>query len=466
MTQLAQPVDLASSTAQRLTQLQDRSHGVVHLPGSPEYDQGRFAWNVAVDQLPGAVALPQTFEDLCRVVRHAARLGLRITTQTTGHGASVLAEHDLSEVVLVRTSALRGVHIDPERRVARVESGAIWQDVVDAAAPHGLAAMHGSAHDVGVAGYVLGGGMSWYARQHGFACNNIVAIELVTHEGEIVRADAHHHPDLFWALRGGGGNFGVVTTIELNLLPYADVYAGMMLWPIERAPELLRAYADWSATAPDEVTASWRILRFPPLPDLPDFLRGRSVVVLDGAVLLDDDAAAGVLAPFKVLAPELDTFARVPSATLTQLHMDPPQPTPGVGGGAVLQQLDEATVETFLDAVGPGAQTSLLMSELRLLGGALGRVAEDGGVFDHTTGSHVLFFMTIAPTPEAVAGGEAEVDRALAALAPHTAKHSVLNFTDRPVDVSLAYSPQAWQMLHWVKQQVDPGNVFLGNHAL
>ena len=181
MTQLAQFVDLLTpkTTARRLTKLAQRCSDV-HLPGTPVYDQGRFAWNVAVDQRPGAVAYPETVDDLCRIVRHAAKLGLRVTTQATGHAAGILAQHDLSDVVLVRTSALRGVHIDTTHRVARVEAGAVWQDVVDAAAPHGLAAMHGSAHDVGVVGYTLGGGLSWYARKHGLAANNIVGIELVT----------------------------------------------------------------------------------------------------------------------------------------------------------------------------------------------------------------------------------------------------------------------------------------------
>ncbi|MBO9524230.1 MAG: FAD-binding oxidoreductase [Nocardioidaceae bacterium] len=441
--------------------------GVVHLPGTPAYDQGRFAWNVAVNQRPAAVALPETVEQLRGVVRHAARLGLRVSAQSTGHAAAILAQHRLDDVVLVRTGALRGVHVDPVSRVARVEAGACWQDVVDVASSYGLAALHGSAPDVGVVGYCLGGGLSWYARKHGLAANSVVGIELVGADGDVVRADAETRPELFWALRGGGGNFGVVTTIEVALQPIADAYAGMMLWPLERAPEVLRAFAAFSPTAPEEVTASFRILRFPPIPELPDFLRGRSVVVLDGAVLLDDAAATDVLSPFRALRPEMDTFARVPSSTLTTLHMDPPEPTPGVGAGVVLDRLDEEAVAAFLAEVGPEARTGVFIAELRMLGGALARSAPGGGALDRVAGSHVAFFLCVAPTPEAAAAGHTAIDQVLAALTPWEAEQRLfLNFADRPVEVSEAFGAASWGRLVAVKRDVDPGGVFLGNHAI
>ena len=236
----------------------------------------------------------------------------------------------------------------------RVGSGTIWQDVVEAAAPHGLAVLHGSSPDVGVAGYALGGGIGWYARKHGLTANSITAVEIVTADGSLVRADAENHPDLFWAVRGGGGSFGVVTALELRLLPIADAYAGMLLWEIEHAEPVLREWAAWTATAPDEVTTSFRVMRFPPMPELPDFLRGREIVVIDGAVLGDDAFGEAQLARLRALHPEMDTFARVPAASLSRLHMDPEGPTPAVGGSAMLADLDDAAISAFLEAVGPG----------------------------------------------------------------------------------------------------------------
>ncbi|MGN0062876.1 MAG: FAD-binding oxidoreductase [Nocardioides sp.] len=445
--------------------LADDCPGFVHLPGSPGYDSGRFAWNVAVDQRPAAVGAPGTVEELSRLVRSARRHGLRLTTQATGHAASVLAQHDLTDVVLVRTGALRGVHVDPVNRVARVEAGACWQDVIDVAAAHGLTALHGSAPDVGVVGYTLGGGLSWYARSHGLAANSVVGVELVDAHGEVVRADAHTREDLFWGLRGGGGNFGIVTTIEVALLPIPDVYAGMLTWDVAHAEEVLRTFVAWSGSAPEEVTASCRIMRFPPFPELPDFLRGRSLVVLDAAVLLDDAAAVELLAPFRALGPELDTFARVPSSALTGLHMDPPEPSPGVADGIVLETVDVDTLTVLLDHVGAGARTGIFVAELRQLGGALARTAPGAGALDHVPGSHVVFFLAMAPTPEAAAGAEREIASVLEALAPWHGRR-LLNFADSGGDAGRAFDRTAWQRLRELKAEVDAEGLFLGHHSV
>ena len=347
-----------------------------------------------------------------------------------------------------------------------MEAGAQWQDVVAAAAPYGLAALHGSAPDVGVVGYTLGGGLGWYARKHGFACHHVVGIEVVDAHGEVVRADAESHAELFWALRGGGGRLGVVSTIEVELLPIADVHAGMMIWDVARAREVLHAYAAWSRTAPEEVTASFRVLRLPPLPELPPFLSGRTVVVLDAAVLLDDEAAGAVLAPFRDLAPEVDTFGRVPAAALTELHMDPPQPSPGVGDGTALSHLDDDAVEAFLGIAGAGVESPLMVAELRLLGGALARVPADAGALRSVDGSHGVFFMCMAPTPEVAALAEQAVDAAVTALRPWTAERGLLNFRERAVDLGDVLDPATVARLRTVAREVDPDGLFVAQHTL
>jgi hypothetical protein len=450
----------------RAARLQEICGPFVHLPGEPEYDDGRRPWNLAVNQVPAAVAEPDTVGQISRLVRVVVDLGLRVTVQSTGHAAGILAAHRLDEVVLVRTGRLRGVHIDPVHRIARVEAGATWEDVIRAAAPHGLTALHGSAPDVGVVGYTLGGGLGWFARKHGLAANSVAGVELVGADGDVVRADAITRPELFWALRGGGGNFGIVTTIEIQLLPIADAYAGMMIWDADRAPDVLRTFAAWSPTAPEEVTTSFRIMRFPPIPELPDFLRGRSVVILDGAALLPDDAAADVLAPFRTLEPELDTFGRMPAEALTRLHMDPEQPTPGCGAGIVLDCLDEGAVEAFLRTVGPDATTAVFMAELRQLGGALGRSAPDGGAVDKVAGSHIAFFVSITPTPEVAAVGHASIEEVVQALEPWRAERPFLNLAERPVEPSTAFGQDTWERLRAVRAEVDPQGVFLANHEI
>jgi FAD/FMN-containing dehydrogenase len=410
--------------------------------------------------------VPRTAEEVATVVQAAATLGLRVAPQGTGHGAAPLAARSLSDVVLLRTTELTDVSVDPDAGTVRVGSGTVWQDVVEAAAPHGLAVLHGSSPDVGVAGYALGGGIGWYSRKHGLTANSITAVEIVTADGALVRADAGNNPDLFWAVRGGGGSFGVVTALELRLLPIADAYAGMLLWELEHAEPVLREWADWAATAPDEVTTSFRVMRFPPMPELPDFLRGREIVVVDGAVLGDDAFGEAQLARLRALHPEMDTFARVPAASLSRLHMDPEGPTPAVGGSAMVARLDDAAISAFLEAVGPGATTSLLFGELRQLGGALARTAEGAGVVSRLDAEFVAFFVAIAATPELAAAGEASTDRALAALAPHLTGGQYLNFSERAVDPRTGYDTSVWERLRAVRASVDPAGVLAANHPI
>ena len=228
-----------------------RSAGVgqVFLPGEPGYDAARTPWNLAVEQLPAAVVVPTTATEVANAVRVSAAAGLRVVAKSTGHGAGPLAGRTQG-TVLLRLSDFTGVSVDAEHGIVRVLGATLWQDVVDAAAAHGLAVLHGSSPDVAAAGYLLGGGLSWYARRHGLACNHLVAAEVVLADGSIVRTDADHHPDLFWAIRGGGGSFGVVVALELKALPMSDVFAGMMLWDGARAVEITQAWAEWTHGLP------------------------------------------------------------------------------------------------------------------------------------------------------------------------------------------------------------------------
>lgn len=464
MTHLAEPPATRAEAPAR--DVKTQCPEFVHLPGEAAYDTGRTAWNLAAQQRPAAVALPRTVDEVSRLVRVASRAGLRVAAQNTGHAAATLVARGLDDVVLVRLNALSGVFVDPVRQTARVEGGAVWQHVVAAAAQHGLTALHGSAPDVGVVGYTLGGGLSFYGRKHGLASSSVTALEIVTADGDVVRATAQDNVELFWAVRGGGGSFGIVTALEFRLYPITDVYAGMMLWDLERAADVVPAWATWCATAPDEISTSLRVMRFPPMPELPDFLRGRSLVVLDGAALLEDDAAAELLAPFRALAPEMDTFGRVPATVVTEIHMDPPAPVPAVGAGTMLAQLDDDAVGAFLDAVGPGVDTPVFIAELRQLGGAVGVPAIDGGALSHLAGSHAAMFVAMAPTPEMAAAGDAATQALVTALAPWATGRNFPNFSERPIDPATAYDPDAWTRLRRIKAEVDPGGLFLANHEI
>src|SRR3954453_8105710 len=304
-----------------------RLSGELVLPGDPNWDEARQAWNLAVDQRPAAVALPESAGDVIAAVELARDAGLRVAPQGTGHNAGAI--DSLADTILMKTSRMRGVEVDPIAQVARVEAGATWGEVTAAVSEHGLAALAGSSHDVGMVGYTLGGGLSFLARKHGLAANSGVAIELVTADGEFRRVDADSDPDLFWALRGGGGSFGAVTAIEFRLYPYAHVSAGMLVFPWERSSEVLHAWRELVPTLPDEMTTVGRILQVPPLPEIPEPFRGRQLAVVEAISLGDEADGAELLRPLLDLGPEISTLATIPAAGLQMLHMDPPEPAPG-----------------------------------------------------------------------------------------------------------------------------------------
>lgn len=460
------PMSTTHSPVLSAEALRGLCEGRVHLPGDAGYDTARLPWNVAVDQRPAAVVVPRSAAEVIDVVVAAAAAGLRVAPQSTGHAAAPLAEQGLADVVLLRLHELTGVVVDADRRTARVLGGTLWRDVVAASAPLGLTALHGSAPDVAVAGYVLGGGLSFYARQHGLASSSVTAIEVVTGDGSLVRCSSTQNEALFWALRGGGGNFGVVVAIELDLLPLPDVFAGMLLWDIARAPDVVRTWVALTRTLPESVTTSLRVMSFPPLPELPPFLSGRRLVVVDGAVLEDDARAADLLAPLRALAPEIDTFARIPTAGVLDMHMDPPGPSPAVSDHAMLGELDEAAVEAFLDVVGPTAECTLTFAELRHLGGALARPSERGGVLSRLHGSYALFCVAMAPVPEAATAGLASAAAVLRALTPWSLPSRALNFTENRVDASSAYEPEDWVTLCELRDRFDPKRLMVSNHPL
>jgi hypothetical protein len=446
--------DTASDT--RAAALRDLLGDRIVLPGDPGYDLARMPWNVAVDQRPFAVARPETAEDVVAVVRAATASGLRVAPQSTGHAAAALADTDLSGAVLVSLAGLRGVTVDPVARIARVLGGSVWSDVLEAAAPHGLTALHGSAGDVSVAGYSLNGGMSFYAREHGLAVNTVRAVQLVTADGRLVRASAEENVDLFWAVRGGSGAFGVVVSLEIELLPYADVFAGMLLWDASRAADVARAWATWSSTAPESATTTLRVMHFPPLPELPPFLAGRSLVVIDGAIRQTDAEASALLAPLRALAPEMDTFARMPAAALLAVHMDPPGPTPAVTAHSVLGSLPPDAVEAFLTmAFTPG----LFIAELRHVGGAVARRPLHAGAVGSFPGEFVAHTIAMVPAPEMMPGADAAVRAGIAALAPWRIEALALTFIDGGVDRAAGFG-DALGRLRELKELHDPRDVF------
>jgi UDP-N-acetylenolpyruvoylglucosamine reductase len=442
-----------------------RIAGEVVTPQDALYEQARLAWNLAVDQRPALIAFPESANDVIETMRFARANGMRVAAQGTGHGAVALGP--LDDTVLVKTSRMREVEIQPRARIARAEGGAEWQDVIAAAAEHGLLALHGSSPDVGVVGYTLGGGIGWLARKHGLAANSVTAIELVTPDGVLRRVDAEHEPDLFWALRGGGGNFGLVTAIEFRLYEHTEAYAGWLWWPLQRAGEVLQAWRRWTQHGlPDEITSVGRIMQFPPLPQVPEHIRGKSFVIVEAAYVGDEESGAELLRPLRELEPVLDSFAVVPVEELAHLHKDPPHPVAGAGDGMLLRELTADAIDELVRVAGPEGRSPLLSVELRHLGGALADARPEHGVLASVDAEYAMSAVGTAGTAEDKLRVEMHVERLQAALAPWEAGTAYQNFTQKRVDALAFYSRHTLQRLRRVKAAYDKSHTMQANHEI
>ena len=455
-----------TATPSRAEGLRGLCGGSVQLPGDPAYDMARSPWNLHTRDYPAAVAYPAFPDEVAEVLRAAAAAGLQVAAQGTGHGAPPL-EGRLAEAVLLRTSAMTELHVDPERRTARAGAGVLWGDLVDTAGRSGLAGLHPSSPDVGVVGYTLGGGIGWYARKLGLQCNAVTAAELVLADGSLVRATADRDAELFWALRGGAAPLGVVTALEFELFPLETVVAGHLAWDWTSVDRVLPAWVAWCAGAPEEVTTSFRLLDVPVDEAIPGELRGRRIAMIDGAVLGDDSSAAEVLAPLRALRPEFDTVARVPAASLARLHLEPEGPTPAYASSTLVAGLPDAAIASIIDAVGPGSGTRLAAAELRQLGGALGRPDPDGGALAALDGRFLALGLGLGGSDDGDWDRQrADAARFLSAVEPWATGRQYLPMLDERTDTRKVFPPGVHARLSALRRAVDPGNLFLPAHHL
>jgi UDP-N-acetylenolpyruvoylglucosamine reductase len=446
-------------------ELRQRLTGDFVTPDDSQWDEARVAWNLAVDQRPVAVAVPETVDDIVEVVRYARDNGLRVAGQATGHNAHPLVDA-LEYTVLIKTHRMRAVQIDGAAQVARVEPGTLWMDVTYPAGEHGLAPLAGSSPDVGVTGYVLGGGISWLGRKYGLAANSVTAIEIVNAEGEVIRTSAVENTDLFWALRGGGGSFGIVTAIELKLYPVKEVYAGWLVFGMERADEVLNAWRDWVDTVPEEVTSVGRLLQVPPLPDIPEPLRGRRLVVIEAAMMMDETQASKLLKPLRKLKPEMDTFHTMPATELQELHMDPPGPVPGKGDHMLLRDLTRYGIEKVVQVAGANSNSPLLSVEFRHLTGALGRCEPGMGATSYLDARFAMFAVGMTMDPVMDAAVSAYLPVLKEALARYDSGREYLNFAEHRTDVRRLWPMDTYHRLRQVKADHDPDDMFRSNHPV
>ncbi|QBR92888.1 FAD-binding oxidoreductase [Nocardioides euryhalodurans] len=425
--------------------------GTVAVPGEKRYDALVSPWNVAVPVRPAAVLAAHDAQDVVEAVQFAARHGMRVTPQATGHGPMA----DLTTELLVVTKELDEVVVHPEGW-ARVGAGVKWLRVVEAAAPYGLAPLSGSITDVGIVGYTTGGGLGPMARTYGLASDKVRAIEVVTGDGELRRVTPTEHPDLFFALRGGKGMLGIVTAIEFDLVQQPRFYGGSLWFDGSDAAAVIDAWRAWSAELPEEGTTSFALFQLPDMEGVPPMLAGRLTLSVRFVWTGSADEGERRFAAMRDSAPViLDDVADKPYAAIDSVHTDPLDPTPAHEAGHVLTEFTAETADALLALTGPGAASPQVLVEVRQLGGAFARPGEHPSAFASRAAAYSLLVVGISEIP----GVEDHAAAILEAVAPWVGDHRLPNFTFTPEQYRDAYDEVTLARLRRARRTYDPDGV-------
>ncbi|MFI9550446.1 FAD-binding oxidoreductase [Nonomuraea endophytica] len=438
-------------------------------PGDDGFDEAVSGWLLTVEHRPAVVVVAADAEDVAAAVRLAAWEGRPIAVQSTGHGMSVPADG----AVFIATAELRELSVDPTAATARIGAGLRWREVIAAAAEHGLAPLSGSSGEVGVMGYLTGGGLPLTARTYGFAADHVRSLDVVTADGRLRTVSPGQEPDLFWAVRGGKSNFGVVVAAEIELVPLRTIYGGELYYPGEdpgHAAHVLGSYLAWAKEQPDEMSSSVTLVRFPDLPQLPEEFRGRSLVQVRVVFTGAEERGARLVEPLRALGPDKDTVRAMPYTEITEIYQDPKNPVRAHLRSALLNELDDEAVAALVALIDPSADGGPYPGiELRHLGGALNRppgrphaVSTQGAAF------HLWMRM---PAPPGQAGVTREVsDEVLRRLRRWDTGAMLPGFLfdpdSAPERVRAAYTEENYRRLAALKAVYDPEHLFRVNHTI
>lgn len=439
----------------------------VLTPDDPGYDAARAGFSIADQPAPDIVVVASCADDVVAAVNFAREQQLPVSVKATGHNFGFAYRGGL----MINTEQMQGVSIDPQARTARVEAGVRWGTVVAAAQKHGLAPLNGAAPHVGVIGYSLFGGFGWLLRKYGAAVDSVIAADLVTADGQLRHISETSQPDLFWALRGASGNFGVVTALEFKLYPVSEVYGGALFFPLEQAQQVLTAYSRWVETVPDEITSSITLFRMPPLPQLPEPLRGKAVITIRAAYVGTVEQGAALLQPLRSLdGLIIDTFGMLPYSETRTINNDPVDPIPVRRSTMMLKDLSAATIDTLVRVDGIESTTPVMIVEIRHLGGALSRVAPESTAFSQRYAPFIVQTLDVLMGPEQAQIADRNTRAIVEALQPHSTGGvlpSWLGDGDHGVErMRAGFTPAHYERLVALKDLYDPTNMFRLNHNI
>ena len=438
--------------------------GAVILRGESGFDEELATFNTSVVHTPFAVVCAESVADVQATVRFATAHGIAVGVHSTGHGYT-----SFTEGIMVSMRRLDSLEIDPERHLITVGAGVRWHAVLEAAAPLGLAPLAGSSTDVGVVGYSLGGGLSIMGRAFGMGVDQVHALEVVMMDGEVRQVDAHSEPDLFWGLRGGGCNLGVVTRITVELVAVTEFYGGGIYFDGAHMRDILIAYGEWTQSIPDEMCTSLAMIWMPPSPAVPEPLRGRVIAHLRVCYLGEGGSGDEMLAPMRAVAPALiDHVSMIPVTNLDAIHGDPPEPIPFYLRGTLLREVTAQTADALLSIVGADVQVPMLLWDLRHQQGAFARIPEHAAAI---SGRDAAFNLQVVglDLPEASVAVHAVVDAATLAMDPWSTGETILNVhgaVKDEADRRRAFDDVTYERLVGLVHRYDPQGLLRHGHSI
>jgi FAD/FMN-containing dehydrogenase len=437
--------------------------GSVIRPDDESYDVARQVHNATIDRRPSLIVRAADAADVARTVVFARDAGLELAVRGGSHS---LAGYGTSEGgIVLDLGGMKGLHIDPDRRLAWAQPGLRAGEYTAAAAAHGLATPFGDTGSVGIAGLTLGGGIGWLVRKYGLAIDALVSVEIVTADGRLVTASETEHPDLFWAVRGGGGNFGVVTRFQFRLYPVGMIFGGALFMPPTR--EVLRSLGPIAASAPEELTTISFLMAAPPAPFIPAELHGKPTLAIMFVYDGDPEAGQAAIEPFRQVAtPMAELVMPMPYPGIYKMLEDAEKPSPAAHRSLFLDTLDDAAVDAILEHTA-AASSPATMTQIRILGGAMARVRAGDTAFAHRDAGVMVIIITLFEDPAEAPVHQAFTEAYFEALRPG-ATGVYANFLEAEGEgrVHEAYPDLTYRRLAQVKRTYDPTNLFRLNQNI